>query len=165
PGAPTASSEPDAVALTGAFPPCQLEGPAVATRDVRDREAGTKVSVHGMLVHHPKWDCPTRTCAGKRAASGGGVGGGVGTCCGTCTTPWFVVDEAEVARPYMSRARLYLRARGQTEPFELTAQDCEVRAANAAALPRKVVVSGVFQGPAGRGGGSYLIEDPRLCTP
>ena len=74
-----------------------------------------------------------------------------------------IVDAKEVARPYMSRARLYLRPRGSSALLTLTARDCDIAAVNA--LPAKtVVVSGVFGGPARRGGGSYLIEDAELCA-
>ena len=76
-----------------------------------------------------------------------------------------VVDPADTARPYMSRARLYPSAAGQPQLALLEAQDCDVAKINAATRPKEVVLTGTFQGPAGEGGGSHLIESAQLCTP
>lgn len=144
-----------------AIPRCGPADPTMSPHDVREQEIGTKVSVRGVLVHHPKWECSAKGCSetgsdGRRVRN---------PCCNACGTPWFIVDSADVSRPYMSRARLYLRQGGLTEPLSLTAKDCETRAINLAVPPKNVVASGIFAGPGGEGGGSYLIDDVRLCGP
>ena len=135
------------------IPRCQASENATSTHEVREKEPGAKVVVKGVLVHSPKWDCGVRApdCTGN--------------CCKACTTPWFVVDAKEASRPYMSRARLYLRAPGTPARLSLAAKECDVRSVNASVPPKPVVASGTFQGSAGEGGGSYLISDARLCTP
>ena len=143
------------------IPRCPRVFAVMSTHEARDQPEGTKVTVRGMLVHNPKWDCPGKACAGKTADGRRGPA----ACCNACRTRWFVVDAADVARPYMSRARLYLRETGQTDLLGLGAQDCEVAKINAATPPKAVVVTGTFQGAAGEGGGSQLIEDARLCVP
>ncbi len=143
------------------IPRCPSMFAAMSPHEARDQPEGTKVTVRGMLVHNPKWDCPGKACAGKTANGCRGPA----VCCNACRTRWFVVDAADVARPYMSRARLYLRETGQPDLLGLHAQDRDVAKVNAATPPKAVVVTGTFQGAADEGGGSQLIEDVRLCAP
>jgi len=163
--APAPAAETRAVGVGGAadflsgIPRCTGLPALITARDAREQPEGTPVAVRGVLLHNPKWDCPAKGCKGK------GADGQRGGCCNTCKTRWFVVDPADAARPYMSRARLYPRAAGQAELMTLEAQDCEVAKVNAATPPKQVVVTGTFQGPAGEGGGSQLIADAQLCAP
>lgn len=136
----------------------------MSAREAREQPEGTRVAVRGVLVHNPKWDCPAKACGARSADKSGEPRRGPGGCCNTCRTRWYVVDVADAARPYMSRSRLYLRAAGQPDLLTLEAEDCDVAKVNAATPPRHVVVTGIFQGAAGEGGGSHLLEDARLCT-
>jgi hypothetical protein len=144
------------------IPKCGTVPALITARDAREQPEGTKIAVRGVLLHNPKWNCPPKGCAGKTGADGRRGGAG---CCNTCRTRWFVVDPADAARPYMSRARLYPRIGAQPELATLEAQDCDVAKVNAATSPKQVILTGTFRGPAGEGGGSQLIEDAQLCTP
>lgn len=164
PGAPSgAAAETRAVGVGGAtdflasIPRCASIPALITARDAREQPEGTPVAVRGVLLHNPKWDCPPKGCKGADGQRGG--------CCNTCKTRWFVVDPADAARPYMSRARLYPRPAGQTEVLTLEAQDCDVAKVNAATPPKQVLLTGTFQGPAGEGGGSQLVADAQLCAP
>lgn len=167
-GPATPAVQPPAVGVDGAtrfleqIPRCASLPQTLTARDAREQPEGTRVAVRGVLVHNPKWDCPAKGCGGKAA---GGARRASGGCCNTCRTRWFVVDAADAARPYMSRARLYLRGAGQPELASLEAEDCDVAKVNAATPPKPVVLIGTFRGSAGEGGGSQLIESAELCAP
>jgi hypothetical protein len=103
------------------IPKCGTVPALMTARDAREQPEGTKIAVRGVLLHNPKWNCPPKGCAGKTGADGRRGGAG---CCNTCRTRWFVVDPADAARPYMSRARLYPRIGAQPELATLEAQDC-----------------------------------------
>ena len=143
------------------LPRCASMPTFVSAIDAREQPEGTKIAVRGMLVHNPKWDCPAKACASKATEGRRGPA----ACCNACRTRWYVVDAADVARPYMSRARLYLREHGAADLLDLGARDCDIAKINAATPPKAVVVTGIFQGAAGQGGGSQLIEEVRLCAP
>jgi hypothetical protein len=145
------------------IPRCSSVPAVISAHDAREQPEGSKVAVRGVLLHNPKWDCPPKACISKAAAGSRAPA----ACCNVCRTRWFVVDQKDAARPYMSRARLYPRQAGQGQPDLLTleAQDCEVAKVNAATAPKAVIITGTFQGPAGEGGGSHLIGDARLCAP
>jgi hypothetical protein len=144
------------------IPRCAAVPTGMTAHDAREQAEGTQVAVRGILLHNPKWDCPVKGCPGKICVE---ARRGSGAWCNTCLTRWFVVDPADAARPYMSRARLYLRPAGQAQLALLEAQDCDVVKVNAATAPKEVVLTGTFQGPAGEGGGSHLIGNAHLCTP
>lgn len=157
----TAASSTSVVDFLDGLPRCKAGSVASSPHAVREEAVGTKVSAQGVMVHNPKWECADKRCG--QPATTAGAASGQSTCCGACATPWMIVDTKEAARPYMSRARLYLRQRGSTDLLSLTARDCDVAGLNALP-PRTVIVSGIFSGPARRGGGSYLIEDAALCA-
>jgi hypothetical protein len=122
------------------LPRCSAVPTVMTARDAREQPEGTKVAVRGVLLHNPKWDCPAKGCPGKVGADGRRSNG---ACCNTCRTRWFVVDPEDAARPYMSRARLYLRASGQPQLATLEAQDCDVAKVNAATTPKPVVMRAI----------------------
>jgi hypothetical protein len=153
-----------ATQFLAAIPQCSSVPAVMSARDAREQPEGTRVAVRGVLVHNPKWDCPAKACGAKTGDKAADARRGPGGCCNTCRTRWYVVDAADAARPYMSRSRLYLRGAGQPELMTLEAQDCDVVKVNAATPPHHVVVTGIFQGAAGEGGGSHLLEDARLCA-